>query len=72
MGKKAVAQIVGILIGLVVWIAVGMAGLLLAISANEPSYRTIGGFVGLIAGVLAWRVVSRSLQNKWCIPVGHG
>ena len=65
MGKKAMAYLIAGLIGFGVWLGVGMIGLLLAVSANEHSYRTIGAWVGMFMGAFAAASVGKTLMKKW-------
>jgi hypothetical protein len=67
MGKKLLAQMIGLVVGIAVWVACGAAGLFLTVGAGDSWIRNIGGWIGLFACASVFQLVSRALEKKWGI-----
>lgn len=61
---KAFAELIGIVAGLVAWLAVGAVGLLASLASGSDIYYPIGGWCGIFAGLVVWSVVSGALKKK--------
>ena len=64
-GKRGLAQLIGIVAGIVAWLAIGAIGILGAIIFDDDGFRTGAAWGGMLAGAGIGSLVTGKLREKW-------
>ena len=66
-GKRALAQTIGIVAGIVAWIAIGAVGQFIALLTDDQWLWTAAAWIGMLGGAGVWAIVSDKLRKKWSL-----